>query len=176
MGENRRTMENCYVFALWGTDAASVLVHVIHGEHPAAMQYGNNSASGLFFHSIFGAFFGRNRNTDTIHLERDQRHKHNDGLAIDGSHTVNMNVGDATLFAPHRSNKTIIVHRNQQQQTCADNMILATLNHQMFVSLAGQLRIIIHAIYIQFPSTIVCWLFHYAIGTTTIRLLLATNS
>lgn len=162
------------MFALWGTDAASVLVHVIHGEHPAAMQYGNNSASGLFFHSIFGAYFGRNRNTDTIHLERDQRHKHNDDLAIDGSHTVSRNVGDATLFVHHRSNKTIIVHR--KQQACADNMILATLYHQMFVSLAGQLHIIIHAIYIQFPSTILCWLFHYAIGTITIRMLLATNS
>lgn len=34
-------------FSSTRTDAASVVVHVINGEHPAAMQHGNNSANRL---------------------------------------------------------------------------------------------------------------------------------
>lgn len=130
---------------------------------------------------MFGAFFGRNRNTDTIHSKGDQRQKHFNGLAIDGSHTIDdsVDVGDATVLVQHRFNKTIIVHRKnkQRQHIRLDNMImLPAILRQLFESLAGQLHIIIHAIYMQFPNTIFCWLFHYAIGTVTVHMLLATNS
>lgn len=130
---------------------------------------------------MFGAFFGRNRNTDTIHFKGDQRQKHYNGLAIDGSQTIDagVDVGDAAVLARHRSNKTIIEHRKnkQRQHIRLDNMImLPAILRQLFESLAGQLHMIIHAIYMQFPNTIFCWLFHYAVGTVTVHMLLATNS
>lgn len=34
---------------IYVTDSASVLVHVINGEHPAAMQHGNSSAAASLF-------------------------------------------------------------------------------------------------------------------------------
>lgn len=81
-------------------DAASVVVHVIHGEHPAAMQFSNSSAGcSLFFHSMFGALFGRNRNTDTLYLtteaDRSQQTINSkyisNVLAINNADTINGN-------------------------------------------------------------------------------------
>lgn len=163
------------------TDAASVMVHVIHGEHPAAMQYGNSSsASSLFLHSIFGAFFGRNRNTDTIHMANDQIQKHINGMATDDSrsivpateHQLNKAVTTDATTQKHRLH---IDYSDSSTITSLPTTILAQL-HQVYELLSGQLHIIIHTIYKQFPNTILCWLFHYIIGTVSIHLLLATNN
>lgn len=170
------------------TDAASVMVHVIHGSNIAAMQYGNSSASSLFFHSIFGALFGRNRNTDRIHLKNDNAHRqHNviNTLAIDNGMENGYDGGtmDARVTTmdqqKHQTNKAIneqqwppILYEMAEKERCR----WLSMVHQVYELLSGQLHIIIHTIYKQFPDTLFCWLFHYVVGTVTIHLLLATNS
>lgn len=127
------------------TDAASVVVHVIHGEHPAAMQYGNSSASSLF-HSFFASYFsgGRNRN-----------------YAIRCS----------TNTVAARS--AVIQHQNNAIATTTSTITFyLMLTHELLTS---QLHIIIHAISKQFPNTIFYWLFHYVIGNIIINSLLATT-
>lgn len=156
------------------------MVHVIHGEHPAAMQYGNSSANSLFFSSIFGAFFGRNRNTDTIHMGNDQSQKYINGMAADNSRSI-------VPATEHRLNKAVSADATTQKHRLHNDYsdissltslptTIATQLHQVYELLSGQLHIIIHTIYKQFPNTIICWLFHYIIGTVSIHLLLATNN
>lgn len=55
-------------------DAASVLVHVIHGEHPAAMQYGNSSATSILIHSYFSRIGFTNLFMDSTSHTRYGRH------------------------------------------------------------------------------------------------------
>ncbi|XP_031621543.1 uncharacterized protein LOC116339666 [Contarinia nasturtii] len=161
------------------SDAASVMVHVIHGEHPAAMQFANSSASSIFFPSIFGAFFARNRNTDTIHLDNDQSQLYNiNDMATDDFHSIvtteqqRLNKAVSTdAMAAANAQKHNRLHIDYSSITT-----LPTMVHQVYELLSGQLHIIIHTIYKQFPNTILCWLFHYIIGTVSIHLLLATNN
>ncbi|CAG9804985.1 unnamed protein product [Chironomus riparius] len=47
------------------SDPASVMVHVINGEHPAAMQHGNSSSN-----SIHSLYCNRNSNFLTFHLSK----------------------------------------------------------------------------------------------------------
>ena len=158
------------------------------GEHPAAMQYGNSSASSLFFQSIFGAFFGRNRNTDRIHMGNDddddnddQRQIYINAMATDDTRSivsaserrrrlnkaVSTDAAAAVIAQKHR------LHNDYSSDSIASLPI--TMAHRVYELLSGQLHIIIHTIYKQFPNTIFCWLFHYIIGTVSIHLLLATN-
>lgn len=50
------------------TDPASVMVHVINGEHPAAMQHGNSSSNSL--HTYHRHHRNRNSNFFTFHLSK----------------------------------------------------------------------------------------------------------
>lgn len=181
------------------------------------MQYGNSSASSLFFQSIFGAFFRRNRNTDTIRmgyhdqlqLELEQHHHHRNignGDDDDGDNDDNNSSnGKSQKFindfatddyrsivpAERRRNKALNrdaastvaakqKHRLDYSDRTSTSASIATMSttmvHQVYELLSGQLHIIIHTIYKQFPNTILCWLFHYIIGTVSIHLLLATNN
>lgn len=185
-------------------DAASVMVHVIHGEHPAAMSYGNSSASSLFFQSIFGAFFRRNRNTDTIgyhQLQHSIGNGDDDGDYDDDNDSGNSHgqkfindiaTDDYRSIVPseRRLNRAVgrdaatsavakqkyRLHTDCSDKTSTITTMLAKRVHQVYELLSGQLHIIIHTIYKQFPNTILCWLFHYIVGTVSIHLLLATNS
>lgn len=204
-------------------DAASVMVHVIHGEHPAAMQTGNNSASSLFFQSIFGAFFRRNRNTDTIHLGHHHQLQHSidNGSNYDNDDDDDDDIGDddndndngnsqnqkfindiatddsrsivsterrlnkavrrdaATPVVATRAKQKHRLHKDYSNRTntsTSTTTMLTKMVHQVYELLSGQLHIIIHTIYKQFPNTILCWLFHYIIGTVSIHLLLASNN
>lgn len=162
------------------------------------MQYGNSSASSLFFQSIFGAFFRRNRNTDAIGMgnsyandddddgdyndnDDDQSQKYINDIATDDYRSI--------VSAERRLNKAVSTDavtrtaRTQKHRQHIDysdiGSIIAmptTMVHQVYELLSGQLHIIIHTIYKQFPNTILCWLFHYIIGTVSIHLLLATNN
>lgn len=141
------------------------------------MQYGNSSASSLFFHSIFGAFFGRNRNTDTIHMGNDQRQIYINGMATDDARAI--------VSTDRRLNKAVstdaaaaIAQKHRLHIDYSDSIVSLpiTMVHHVYELLSGQLHIIIHTIYKQFPNTILCWLFHYIIGTVSIHLLLATNN
>lgn len=188
------------------------MVHVIHGEHPAAMQYGNSSASSLFFQSIFGAFFRRNRNTDTIRmgyhdqLQLEQHHHHHNignGNDDDGDNDDDDNNSKSQKFindiatddyrsvvpTERRRNKALnrdaastVAAKQKHRLDYSDRTstsittMSTTMVHQVYELLSGQLHIIIHTIYKQFPNTILCWLFHYIIGTVSIHLLLATNN
>lgn len=154
------------------------MVHVINGEQSsAAMQYGNSSASSLFFNSIFGAFFGRNRNTDTIHMGNDQNQLYINGMATDDSRSIvstddRLNKAVSTDASPATEQK----HRLHIDYSGSIAALPTTMAHHVYELLSGQLHIIIHTIYKQFPNTILCWLFHYIIGTVSIQLLLATNN
>lgn len=156
------------------------------------MQYGNSSASSLFFHSIFGAFFGRNRNTDTIHMGNDdddddeQRQIYINAMATDDTRSIvsaserrrRLNKAVSTDASAAAVTATIAqkhrLHNDYGSESIASLPI--TMAHRVYELLSGQLHIIIHTIYKQFPNTIFCWLFHYIIGTVSIHLLLATNN
>lgn len=187
-------------------DAASVMVHVIHGEHPAAMSYGNSSASSLFFQSIFGAFFRRNRNTDTIGYHQlqhsigngdDDDYDYDDddndsGYSQSQKFINDIATDDYRSIVPseRRLNKAVSrdaatsavakqkhrLHTDYSDKTSTIPTMLTKMVHQVYELLSGQLHIIIHTIYKQFPNTILCWLFHYIVGTVSIHLLLATNN
>lgn len=133
------------------TDAASVVVHVIHGEHPAAMQYGNSSANSLF-HSFFASYFsgGRNRN-----------------YAIRCSSNT---VAARSSAAIQRQNNVITT-------TTAGATTSTITFYLMLIQelLSSRLNIIIHAISKQFPNTMFYWLFHYVIGNIIINSLIATT-
>lgn len=145
------------------------------------MQFANSSASSLFFPSIFGAFFVRNRNPDTIHLDNDQNQLYNiNDMANDETHSI------VSTDEQHRLNKVLntdaMTATNAQKQNrlhidySSVTTLPTTMVHHVYELLSGQLHIIIHTIYKQFPNTILCWLFHYIIGTVSIHLLLATNN
>lgn len=148
------------------------------GEHPAAMQHGNSnsSATSLFFHSMFGAFFGRNRNTDTIHMSNNQIYINT--MATDYS-THSIQQTECQLNKAVCTDATAAIEQKHRLHIGYSDIIAVlpiTLAHQVYELLSGQLHIIIHTIYKQFPNTILCWLFHYIIGTVSIHLMLATNN
>lgn len=62
------TLMDFFIYLSPSTDPASVLVHVINGEHPAAMQHGNSSSNSL--HTYNYRHRNRNSNFLTFHLSK----------------------------------------------------------------------------------------------------------